>query len=181
MGSNDRRRKRLGLLPGKMERMGKWMICLGFSALTLFWLNSCEKAPPESSATAARYSAITQIDSESQLNAAVASSSTRLVLIEFYADWCGPCRELTPVLEKLALEMKAAVGFYKLDVDVHRELATALGMTGIPFVVFFKDGKQILSLRGLQPRDNYVRIIREHGGASLPKISAMGWPAAPRG
>jgi thioredoxin-like negative regulator of GroEL len=84
-------------------------------------------------------------------------------------------------LDKLALEMKASVGFYRLDVDVHRELATAMGMNGIPFVVFFKDGKQVLSLRGLQPRENYVRAIRELGGAALPKVSAIGWPGVPCG
>jgi thioredoxin 1 len=160
---------------GEMERMAKWMIRVGFSLIALLGLTGCEKATSEQpTTTTALHSAITQIDGEAQLKAAVASSSSRLVMIELYADWCAPCRELAPVLEKLALEKKAEVGFYKLDVDVHRDLATAMGMTGIPFVVFFKDGKQVLSLRGFQPRENYIRAIREYSGASQSKVSSIG-------
>jgi thioredoxin len=63
------------------------------------------------------------------------------VVVDFYADWCGPCRMMTPVLEQLAIEFARRVTIGKLDVDVNQDLAIRYGVMGIPTLGLFRDGK----------------------------------------
>ncbi|AEA46236.1 thioredoxin [Archaeoglobus veneficus] len=73
-----------------------------------------------------------------------------LVVVDFYADWCGPCRFLTPVLEKLEKEFDG-VEFVKVNVDRHRELAFEFGISSIPTVLMFHKGKIVNSFIGALP------------------------------
>ncbi|MDY4788928.1 MAG: thioredoxin [Bacilli bacterium] len=65
-----------------------------------------------------------------------------LVMIDFYADWCGPCKMLSPIIEDVANSYKDAA-IYKLNVDNVGDVASALGIYSIPTIVFFKDGKEV--------------------------------------
>lgn len=66
-----------------------------------------------------------------------------LKVVDFYADWCSPCKMLAPVLEELSLEMSDAVEFVKINIDENLELAQEYGITTIPTLVFIKDGKEL--------------------------------------
>ena len=63
-------------------------------------------------------------------------------MIDFYATWCGPCRKVTPIMEKLAKEYNGKVIVYKVDVDAEQKLATILNIRNIPTVFFLEKGKQ---------------------------------------
>jgi thioredoxin 1 len=70
------------------------------------------------------------------------------VVVDFYADWCGPCRMMTPVVEQLATEYAGKVTIGKLDVDANQDLAIRYGVMGIPTLGLFRDGKMVDRLVG---------------------------------
>ncbi len=78
-------------------------------------------------------------------------NSDTLVIVDFYAEWCMPCRYLSPVLEKLEKEYDGRARFYKLDVDEEQEVAVELGIASIPTVLFFKKGKIVGGFIGAMP------------------------------
>lgn len=99
------------------------------------------------------------VTSEGQLDSIVAGAGSKLLVFDLYADWCGPCRTLSPRLEALADTYGATVGFYRVNVDANQAIASAFGVSGIPHVVFVKNGKAVTSLTGLYPREAYEKII----------------------
>ncbi|MBQ8222220.1 MAG: thioredoxin [Bacteroidales bacterium] len=83
-------------------------------------------------------------------------------IIDFYADWCGPCKKIAPIMEELAQEYEGKVLIYKVNVDTERKLATVFQIRNIPTVFFFpKEGQPMSQVGGLT-KDDYVRIINEH-------------------
>jgi thioredoxin 1 len=73
------------------------------------------------------------------------------VLVDFYAPWCGPCKMLAPVLEQLAMDYAGRLASAKVDVDEAGELATRLGITGVPTLILFRDGHIVDKMVGLLP------------------------------
>jgi thioredoxin 1 len=73
-----------------------------------------------------------------------------VVLVDFYADWCGPCRMMTPVLEKVAAEVKGRAVIGKLDIDKAQKVASQFQVTSIPTLILYKEGKEVGRLVGLR-------------------------------
>lgn len=86
----------------------------------------------------------------------------QLVMVDFWANWCMPCRMLGPVIEQLAdqYEGKALIG--KIDTDAEGELAMRYGVMSIPTVILFKDGKEIAREVGVQPAETFTRLLDEN-------------------
>jgi thioredoxin 1 len=84
-----------------------------------------------------------------------------IVLVDFYADWCGPCKMLAPELEMLAEELKdnKVVKIAKLDTEQNQELAIQYKIQGIPNVIIFNKGKIANQIIGLRRKDDYKKII----------------------
>ena len=82
-------------------------------------------------------------------------------VVDFYADWCGPCKRVAPIMEELAKEYKGKVIFYKVNTDKEREVAGAFGIRSIPSILFIpKTGKPSMQA-GAYPKDAYKKIIDE--------------------
>ncbi|GAA3282004.1 thioredoxin [Nesterenkonia halophila] len=74
------------------------------------------------------------------------------VIVDFWAEWCGPCRMLTPILEELATENPESLEVVKLNVDENPGTAAKFGITSIPAVYGFKDGEHVISSIGAKPK-----------------------------
>ncbi len=84
------------------------------------------------------------------------------MLVDFWADWCGPCRMLAPVIDKLAEQYDGKVVVGKVNVDEEGELAGRYGVMSIPTVVLFKDGRELTRAVGVQPQAAYEKLIAEN-------------------
>ena len=98
--------------------------------------------------------------SDSSFEADVEKSSG-LVLVDFWAEWCGPCRALGPVLEDIAKEMGGKVTIAKMNVDNNPETPTKFGVRSIPTLVLFKDGKQVETKVGSLPKQALLAWLTE--------------------
>ena len=83
------------------------------------------------------------------------------VVVDFYADWCGPCKMVSPVLERLSMEYEGKVKFVKLNVDDDPEIAANFGIMSIPTVLFFANGKARDAIIGAVSPAEYKRRIEE--------------------
>ena len=99
-----------------------------------------------------------QVGSKQELDEAV--DSYDVVLTDFYADWCGPCKMIAPVVADLAAETDAAVA--KVDVDANQQLAAEDGVRGVPTLVLFADGEAVEEVVGAQPREQLEALIEEY-------------------
>ena len=88
-------------------------------------------------------------------------SASGLVLVDFFASWCGPCRALAPILEELSEEIDD-VKIAKVDTDQDSALASSFGVMSIPTMVFVKDGKVIDTIVGLKSKEDLTEIINSY-------------------
>jgi len=87
--------------------------------------------------------------------------SNGVVLVDFYADWCGPCRMLSPVIEELAKEMNGKITVAKVDTDESIHTAARFEVTSIPTIIIFKNGQAMKRLVGLKDLDTLRKLTTE--------------------
>jgi thioredoxin 1 len=88
--------------------------------------------------------------------------SDKLTVVDFWAEWCGPCRAIGPVVEELSKEYAGRVNVGKVNVDVNPEISTNYGITSIPAILFIKNGQVVDKIVGAQPKGNFVKKIEAH-------------------
>ena len=88
--------------------------------------------------------------------------SDKLSIVDFWAEWCGPCRAIGPVIEELSTEYEGKVNIGKLNVDNNPEVSAQYGITSIPAILFLKGGEVVDKLVGAQPKANFVKKIEAH-------------------
>ncbi len=86
-------------------------------------------------------------------------ASDKLSVVDFWAEWCGPCRAIGPVIEELAKEYEGKVNIGKVNVDQNPQISMNFGITSIPAILFIKGGKVVDKLVGAQPKGNFVKKI----------------------
>ena len=83
-------------------------------------------------------------------------------LVDFYADWCGPCRMLAPVIETLAKNFEGKIKICKLNTDNAQDIAAKYNINGIPAVLVFKNGKEIENLINFKPIEAYTKVLNNY-------------------
>jgi len=83
------------------------------------------------------------------------------VLVDFYADWCGPCRMLAPVLDEVA-EEKKDLKIIKVNVDANPQLAQDYGVLGVPYLILFKNGDPVAQTSGFRPKEALLEWLLEN-------------------
>ncbi|GAB5556209.1 MAG: thioredoxin [Schleiferiaceae bacterium] len=82
-------------------------------------------------------------------------------IIDFYADWCGPCKTIAPILEELSEDFKGQIKIYKVDTEAEQELSAAFGIRSIPSMLFIPMNKQPMMQAGALPKNILEKVINE--------------------
>ncbi|ASJ72382.1 thioredoxin family protein [Granulosicoccus antarcticus] len=111
---------------------------------------------------------IVQLDEQNFMQVVVEGSDTTPVLVDFWADWCAPCKSLMPILEKLAIEYNGAFILAKLDTEANPGIAQQLGIRSLPTVKLFKDRQLVNEFMGALPESEVRAFIEANIGPALP-------------
>lgn len=101
------------------------------------------------------------IEHVEKLNEFIEKTQNGLVLVDFYASWCGPCRMLSPVLEKIDDENKSKAKIIKVDVDVALDIARKYSIQVIPTLVILENGKELRRSTGYLPENQLLKFINQ--------------------
>jgi len=115
---------------------------------------------------------IVQLDEQNFMQVVVEASDTTPVLVDFWADWCEPCKTLMPILEKLAIEFNGAFILAKLDTEAHPGIAQQLGIRSLPTVKLFKDRQLANEFTGALPESEVRSFLEANIGPALPAEDA---------
>ena len=89
-------------------------------------------------------------------------NQNQLFLVDFYADWCGPCKMMSPILQETKHEVKDEVKIIKINVDQHQDLASEFMVRGVPTLMLFKNGKMLWRQSGVLSKNQLIEIINQH-------------------
>jgi len=87
--------------------------------------------------------------------------SDKPVLVDFWAEWCAPCRKIAPLLDEIAVELGEQVQIVKLNIDENPNTARDYGIMSIPTLTVFKGGEPVQSVLGVQPKGNILKMIQQ--------------------
>lgn len=89
-------------------------------------------------------------------------TNTGITVVDFFANWCGPCRKLAPLLEEVETELGSKVKFAKINTDENIETAKKYQVSGLPTLMIFKNGEPVERLVGLMPKSSIITNIEKH-------------------
>lgn len=87
-------------------------------------------------------------------------NTKKLVLVDFFATWCGPCNALAPILKEVKLELGENIAIIKIDVDKNQAISTQYQVRGVPTLILFKSGKQVWRQSGVSSKSDLVNLIK---------------------
>ncbi len=102
---------------------------------------------------------MTRVLTSADFASTIASGVT---LVDMYADWCGPCQRIAPIVEELAHEYEGKANITKLDVDASGDIAQQFGVMSIPTILIFKDGQLVDKTVGLSDKESLVELLSKH-------------------
>ena len=85
-----------------------------------------------------------------------------LVLVDFFADWCAPCKMLAPILKQVKEELNDKIKIIKIDVDKNQVLSTKFQVRGVPTMILFKNGKQLWRQSGVLQKEQILNVVKSH-------------------
>lgn len=89
-------------------------------------------------------------------------NSDKVTVVDFFADWCGPCRKLSPIIEEIEQELDGKAKFTKINTDDNIDLAREYQISGIPTLLVFKNGQMVERMVGLMPKNSIITNIEKH-------------------
>ena len=122
---------------------------------------------------------IQDIDTSNFISKVIEESKNNPVIVDFWATWCNPCKQLTPILEKVALQMNGKVKLVKVDIDKNQSLAQQMQIQSVPTVLAFFEGKPINGFAGMKNEEEVLNFIEEvatlsgHSSEDLKNISGL--------
>ena len=122
---------------------------------------------------------IQDIDTSNFINKVIEESKNNPVIVDFWATWCNPCKQLTPILEKVVLQMNGKVKLVKVDIDKNQSLAQQMQIQSVPTVLAFFEGKPINGFAGMKSEEEILNFITEvatlsgHSSDDLKNISSL--------
>jgi thioredoxin 1 len=139
--------------------MSLFKLSISISFVMAISLAGCSQQPssPKEAATAASVELIKHLDASSF----TAETQKGLVMVDFWATWCPPCRQMAPILDEVAKDVAGKVTVAKVDVDKNRDLASQFNIQGIPTLILFKDGKEVARYVGLQSKDYLMQQLNQ--------------------
>ncbi|MDA9069222.1 thioredoxin [Algibacter sp.] len=87
-------------------------------------------------------------------------NTKQTVLVDFYADWCGPCKMLAPILKEVKKDLEDGIKIIKIDVDKNQPLAAKYQVRGVPTMILFKNGEQVWRQSGVLQKNDIINVIK---------------------
>ena len=97
----------------------------------------------------------------------VEASATKLIVVDFWAPWCGPCKQLTPILEKVINQVSEKISLVKINIDENQQIASQLRIQSIPTVYAFKDKQIVNAFQGVLPEKQVVEFLEKCLGSKI--------------
>ena len=146
------------MIPRDNYRTG-WVCAIAMSIVVCLALSACDGNGHGNRAENPDRLPLAEIKTAAEFRRIMAEKGERLLVFDFYADWCLPCKELEPILEAVAWQKRASADVFKINYDENAALAELMGVRGIPFVSFVKNRTLVYSLLGLRPKKTYLEAI----------------------